>query len=282
MLAMMRRTADLYPDLGGDIFPVFAAQLESASGREFLVGVVRDNPRWWPAFFQELCDKAHSLEALQQVYTVRAESGAISDAERACMLTRLQREGRWADARQLWLASLPREQRDQTRGVFNGGFEIPFSRIGFDWIVPAQGGVRVEAQGDPSARGRRVLRVDFADQRYAGPPIYQYLMLSPGRYRLEGIARAEAFESPVGLQWSVYCLGKADDGALQLAKSDRFQGSSGWSPFQREFAVPRGCAVQVLRLELASAREDMNQRADGPMRLHGTLWFDDINVIAVD
>jgi tetratricopeptide (TPR) repeat protein len=281
MLALMRRTVDLYPDLGGDVFPVLAAQLESTSGKEYLRSVARDNPAWWPAFFGEICNKARDVKILQQIFSARAKLGVLSNAERACILTRSQREGRWADARELWLTSLPVEQRDQTGAVFNSGFEIPLSNIGFDWIVPGQEGVFVEVQGDPGARGKRALRVNFADQRYAGPPIYQYLMLSAGRYRLEGIARAEALETWVGLQWSVYCFGNIEDETRQLAKTDRFQGSSGWSAFRRDFAVPRSCSVQVLRLELASGREDASVNR-GPVRLRGRLWFDDINVTAFD
>ena len=46
--------------------------------------------------------------------------------------------------------------------------------------IPPQDGVDVDAQPTGGATGRRALRVDFVNKRWAGPPVQQYLMLLPG------------------------------------------------------------------------------------------------------
>ena len=157
---------------------------------------------------------------------------------------------------QVWLNGLPREQRQRVGYVFNGDFEAPISNVGFDWIVAAQSGVTVEAQPIDGAGGRRALHVEFVRKRWAGPPVQQYLMLFPGRHRLEGRGRADGLDTWLGVQWGLYCLEKPGADGRQLARSDRFLGTAPWAEFREEFTVPDGCPAQVLRLELANPRRD--------------------------
>ena len=49
----------------------------------------------------------------------------------------------------------------------------------------------MSAEPGDGVTGKRGLNVTFSNQRYAGPPVYQYLLLAPGRYLLEGRARTE-------------------------------------------------------------------------------------------
>ena len=279
-LAALRRAADLYPDRGR-IWPVLVAELDAGRHEDYFAGVARDNPEWWPEFFAEACQSAKNVDALQRIFATRATAGTVSIGERRCLIDRLQREKRWASAYQAWLNSLPAEQRQRVGYVFNGRFELPISNLGFDWTLPAPEGVNVDAQPVAGATGRRALRVEFVNMRWGGPPVRQYLMLFPGRYRFEGRGRADGLETWLGVQWGLYCL--AESGTeLQLARSDRFLGSTEWEEWREDFTVPGDCPVQVLRLELANPRRDADTPGDVAARLRGTVWFDDFRVRSLD
>jgi tetratricopeptide (TPR) repeat protein len=281
-LPILRRAVDLYPALGPEVWSVFTAALPARQHGEFFLGLARESPVWWPAFFEYACTNTVDSGALQAVFSARVDAANVTDPERSCLIGRIQREGRWADAHQLWLNSLPAEQKRLVGNVFNGSFEWPLSSIGFDWIVPVQDGMAAEPQSVEGAQGKRALRVVFVNKRFSAPPIYQYLTLSPGRYRLQGMGRPEGLETWLGVQWGLYCMPEAGKEPRQLAKSDRFLGSEDWLNFHQEFAVPGGCSVQILRLELANPRRDAETPGAVAARLRGTVWFDDIKVIALD
>ncbi|MHB8724063.1 MAG: tetratricopeptide repeat protein [Casimicrobiaceae bacterium] len=281
-LPILQRLVNLYPAEGGEVWPPLLAGLERGRHDKWYREVARGNPPWWPAFFRYACEKSADVGALEGIYLERATAGLLSEDERACLLGREQREGRWTIAHQLWIDSLPLDQRRQIGYVFNGGFEWSLSNVGFDWITPAQEGVVADRQLAVGMVGKRALRVAFADRRYTGPPIYQYLMLPPGRYRLEGKERTDGLDSWLGLQWGLYCTQAAGRDGPQLAHSDRFLGSSDWSAFRVAFVVPAGCPVQQLRLELANPRRDARSPGDVAARMRGTLWFDEIRALAID
>ena len=280
-LAVLRRTVDLYPAAGEQVWPIFMATLVSGAHQEFFLQAARDDPKWWEAFFQYACANTTDVRPLQAVFTARADAQQIQPQERACFLGRLQREGRWVEAYQMWLNSLPPEQKRFVGNVFNGGFEYPISGIGFDWIVPAQEGVRVDTHAMEGASGKRALRVQFVEKRFGGTPIFQYLMVPPGRYRFEGMGRPEGLETWLGLQWGLYCVAGGKDGP-QLARTERFLGSDDWRTWRQELVVPAGCPVQLVRLELANPNRESNTPGNVAARMRGAVVFDDIKVVALD
>jgi hypothetical protein len=281
-LTILKRVVDLHPRVGAQVWPVFTAALDSSRYDDLLIKIARENPRWWPAFFNHACGKPLNTDRLQKVFAARAEAGLLIDEERRCMMVRLQREQRWADAYHIWLNSLPIDQRRLVGNIFNGGFEQPFSNLGFDWIIPKQEGVTADAQPASGGRDKLSLRVLFVDKRFAGAPIYQYLTLSPGRYRFEGIGRADGLDTWLGLQWGLYCLPEGNKAPRQLTRSERFLGSLEWAEFLHEFSVAEDCPVQILRLELANPRRDAEAPGNVAVRLRGALWFDDLKVVALD
>jgi tetratricopeptide (TPR) repeat protein len=281
-LAILRRAADLYPDVRGSAWPVFAAALDGGRRDDFFAGIARDNPEWWPAFFGHACQKAANVDAVQRVFAVRAAAGTATADERRCVIARLQREKRWANAYQAWLNSLPLDQRQRVGYVFNGGFEAPISNVGFDWLTPSQDAVTIDALPVEGANGRRALRIEFFSKRWTGPPVLQYLMLFPGKYRFEGRSRVDGLETWLGVQWGLYCLPEAGNEPRQLARSDRYLGSALWEDFHEDFTVPKDCPVQLLRLELANPRRDATSPGNVAARLRGTLWFDDFRVRSLD
>lgn len=283
-LAILRRAVDLYPGAGGQVWPYFSAVFASGRRNDFFVQAVRDNPVWWPSFFGYVCTQATDTGTVLKAFELRLVNGGtnVSASERACLIGRLQHENQWAIAHQAWLNSLPSAQRQRVPFVFNGGFELPPSNIGFDWIAPTMDGVAVDVQPIDGAGGQRALRVEFANKRWLGPPVYQYLMLLPGRYRLEGRSRSDGLETWLGVQWGIYCLAAGGKDGPQLMHTDRVLVPTEWETFNERFNVPGDCPVQVLRLELANPMKGADTPANVVARLRGVVWFDDFRVLSTD
>ncbi len=281
-LATLRRAVDSSQAAVGDrVWPVFSAALGTGRHRRFFDAMARENPSWWPVFFRYACTRAPSAGAVQAVYAARVAADLATVDERHCLIERLQQDGQWSGAYFVWLNGLPLEQRQRVGYVFNGGFELPLSNSGFDWRIPVQDGVVVSAEPGDGNTGTLALHVTFVNQRYAGPPIYQYLLLGPGRYRLEGRARSD-LNAWLGLQWGLYCQSGARTETKQLAHSQPFAGSTRWRAFGEEFAVPANCPAQMLRLELANPKQGANAPGTVAIRLKGKVWFDDVQVRIVD
>jgi len=281
-LTTLRRAVDAsQAEVSGRTWPVFSAALATGRHRAFFDAVARENPSWWPGFFRYACANSPSAGAMQEVFAARVAADVATPDERRCLMERLQRDGQWTGAYFVWLNGLPVEQRQRVGYVFNGGFELPLSNAGFDWRIPAQDGVVVSAGPDDGTGSALALSVTFANQRYAGPPVYQHLLLAPGRYRLEGRARSD-LNAWLGLQWGLYCQGGAGRETKQLAHSEPFAGSTRWREFGEDFAVPKNCPAQVLRLELANPKQGANAPGNVAIRLKGKVWFDDMRVRIVD
>ena len=281
-LTTLRRAVDSSPvEVSDRVWPVFTAALVAGRHREFFDAVARENPSWWPGFFHYACAHAASAGAMQAVYAARVAAGVATPDERRCLIERLQRDGQWTAAYLVWLNGLPLEQRQRVGYVFNGDFELPLSNLGFDWRIPVQEGAVVSAEPGDGVTGQRALNITFANQRYAAPPVYQYLMLYPGRYRLEGRARSD-LDAWLGLQWGLYCQEASGRETRQLAHSEPFVRSTRWREFQQDFTVPANCPAQVLRLELANPKQGANGPGNVAIRLKGKVWFDDLRVRIVD
>jgi len=263
-----------------DAMAVFARAVDTRRHRDFFDALARENPPWWSQLFKRLCAGA-DVDEVQALFAVRVRAGLDNPGERRCLIERLQRDGHWTNAYLTWLNGLPLAQRQRVGYVFNGDFELPLSNLGFDWLTPSHDGVSVRIDPAAGATERNVLEVAFENRRYAGPPIMQYLLLAPAQYLLEGRARAE-IETWIGLQWGLYCLDRAGRAARQLARTDRFIGSTGWRAFREAFTVSADCPVQVLRLELGNPRRDAGTPGNVVSRLNGRVWFDDLRVRFLD
>lgn len=278
----LRRAADLYPDARAGLWPAFVAVLDDRRSDAWFADIARDNPEWWPGFFDHACAKARNADALQKMLGARADAGTAGANERRCLIERLQRENQWPGAYQAWLNSLPQRERQRIGYVYNGDFELPISNLGFDWTIPAQDGVFVAGRPVEGAGGQLALKVEFVNKRWSLPPAQQYVMLAPGRYRFEGRGRADGLQTWLGVQWGLYCLPDGARGARQLARSGPFLATSGWEAWREDFAVPADCPVQLLRLELANPRRDAVTPGDVAARLDGAAWFDDFRVRSLD
>ena len=282
-LAILRRAVDSSERglVGHRVWPLFSAALDTGRHPEFFDGLARDNPPWWPGFFRYICERGTNLTAVYAAHSSRVAANVATRDETQCLIDRLQRIGQWRQAYQVWLNGLPLEQRQRVGYVFNGGFEWALSNQGFDWRIPAQGAAVVSAEPVSGMSGQHALSVAFVNQRYAGPPIEQHLMLFPGRYLIEGRARSD-LEAWLGFQWGIYCREATGATSRQLAQTASISGVTSWREFGQEFVVPQDCPVQLLRLELAKTRPDGGSAGNVAIRLKGTAWFDDLRVRIID
>ena len=273
-LMLLSTALEHYEDLRESAFPLMADSL--ASGRESSTWntITAHQPSWLGPFVVASCIRGVDPGILVPVFLARVAASKATRAETACLVDRLRTAGRWDEAYQVWLDSLPRDRLADVGFIFNGGFEYAPSGVGFDWIPDSQlerdSGHTVEFARTNAAEGHRALRIAYSGKRQTGIAIAQYLALAPGRYEVSGVARPESIRAGHGAQWTLRCVqdGKARE---PLARSERFLGSSDWTPFAFEAAIPEGCRGQLLQLEAVGAD-------GGPLFLAGTLWFDNMAV----
>lgn len=237
--------------------------------------IAERSPAWLGPFIVTACRQGTEPALLVPLLQRRVGDRRALPAEIECVTERLRAAGAWEAAYQVWLNSLPRERLADVGHVFNGGFELAASGIGFDWrpdpSPERQSGHAVDFAIADSGAGKRALRVRYNGKRQAAAAIEQLMAVPPGRYELSGLARGEGLNSVRGVQWTLRCAGR-DGASRPLAASERFLGSSEWRRFQFEAVVPESCRGQVLRLEPAGFEE-------GTTYLAGTVWFDELRLV---
>ena len=274
-LDLLARALDNDPTVQDRAYPVMQQSLASGRFAPAWASIAARNPAWLGNFVADGCRRGVDPLALVPLFLQRVARSAATPAETACLVGHLRDAGRWDEAYQVWLDTLPANRLGDVGFVFNGGFEYASSELGFDWVADArperESGHVVEFSRTRGAAGERALRVEYNGKRQSGTPIAQYLALSPGRYELTGLARPDAVHGGHGAQWTVRCVGEKGAESAPLAASGRFVGSSDWQPFAFDVAIPAGCRGQLLQLETIAP-------ASGPVYLAGTLWFDNLSM----
>ena len=246
--------------------------IASGRQREAVAKLFARDPPWLGAFIADSCARGVDPAVLMPLLLRKAAGGGTL-AQAACAIDHLRGAGRWGEAYQLWLNSLPRERLSQVGFVFNGGFEHAVSGLGFDWILQPRAeretGHVAETVPAHGASGKRALRVAYNGKRQSGVPVQQYLVLGPGTYELSGLARPQAIVAPRGIHWTVRCADAARP--RPLAASERFIGSSEWRPFAMEVRIEGTCPAQLLQLEPVVE--------EGAVAfVGGVAWFDDLRI----
>ena len=254
---------------------VFAALHEVIASRRQTAAVAalfaRD-PAWLGSFIADACARGVDPALFVPMLLRKAGTGAPLP-QAGCAIERLRAAGRWDEAYQLWLNTLPRERLSQVGFVFNGGFEHAVSGVGFDWVFQPHSeretGHVAEAVPGPRVAGKRALRVAYNGKRQSGVPVRQYLVLAPGAYELTGLARGQGIVAPRGVHWTLRCVDAARP--RPIAASERFVGSSEWRAFAMEVRVDATCRAQLLQLEPAVEE-------GAAAFVGGVAWFDDLQV----
>jgi hypothetical protein len=228
-------------------------------------------PSWWPAFFSFLNAKNESIEPLQAIYAIRADSESpIEDAERTAFVGRLIREGEATQAYFTWLSGLDEAALELTGQIYDGGFEGTHFNSEFFWQFSQPKGVKIRTATTSGVSGARALHVTINSDRLNFRHVTQRLHLTPGIYQFTGRYKLNRLKSTKGLRWRIYCLGEK---TTQLTESMAFVGRSPWLEFKQDFAVPaQDCTSQLLRLEAASQYAHDH-------KFKGNLWFDDLKII---
>lgn len=274
-LDLLARALDNDPGVQDRAYPVMQRALASGKYGAAWEAIASRNPAWLGGFVVDGCRRGVEPTALVPLFLRRVARSSATPPEAACLVEKLREAGRWDEAYQVWLDTLPADRLADVGFIFNGGFEYPSSALGFDWIADARperdSGHAVEFAHTRGAVGERALRVEFNGRRQSGAPVAQYLALAPGRYELTGLARPDALHEGHGAQWTVRCVGEKGAASAPVASSGRFVGSSDWQPFAFDVAIPADCRGQLLQLEAVGA-------GAGPVFLAGTLWFDNLSL----
>lgn len=272
MLARWSLLLRTQPAVASALYPELLKFAEDPEQQALLRPLLDHPPTWWDGFFAYAAREAQQTDTLVWLYQQRQRDDQLpTETEQRAYLDRLWREARWPEAYQAWQMGLNEPQRQALDRIYNGGFELPPTSIGFDWRIASPRGARVETMPTYGARGERALQVTFDGQRVRFQHVSQYLLLEPGDYRLQGRVRPDSLRTERGLRWMLSCVG---EGPL-LAESQRFLGSDQWRIFAVDFVVPEAeCPAQVLRLQLEG-------RAALDFEIEGEIWFDDLTIFPV-
>jgi hypothetical protein len=233
----------------------------SPGGPDAIVARLADRPQWRQGFLNAIAgDAANSVpRTLDFLAKLRVAGVAATPRETTLIRWRLADLGDFDGARRVWLAS-------GGRGLIaDGGFEalstpLQNGLIPYAWSAPSLPGVRViPADRGSDGRGHAVQIV--SDGLSSGTALAQAIVLPPGRWRVDGVARG----SDVPATLSLACSGGVASAPLEGISLDG-QGS-GWRPVGGIFTIGAGCPVQILGVML---RERGGQA--------GVFWIDAVRI----
>jgi hypothetical protein len=261
------------PNLQDRIAPTLAAFAMDPDAKTALVQALSDNPPWRPWYLQLLANQTSDPGIAYAVYAeLKDTKNPPTDAELLPYLQSLVGAGRFEQAYLTWIHFLPDERRGSIHYAYNGGFDYPVTGLPFDWSMEPITGAITEIVAEGPERGQAV-RVEFANRRVAYRHLRKLLILPPGRYRVEGLAKASNLENERGLVWRIVC---AEEKKQVLGETSPIKGSFDWRAFDIIFEVPQNsCRAQWLTLML-DARIALEEQVSGD------AWFDDLAVRRVE
>jgi hypothetical protein len=267
--AMVQLDALLRLGAGANLYPALIRQSTDPAFAAALADTLARRPRWGSAFMATLLAQG-SPAAVDHVYAELRRKGALSRKETSRWLGRMMKDGRWGEAYAYWVSTLGSSRR-VLAPVFDGGFELDASGVGFDWQPGNRSqGVFTEFEEAPGATGRRAAHFRFIGPAADGD-LRQPLLLAPGRYRLSLRARAEFLQTDRGLEWRITC-----HAGPVIAALGPLEGSFDWRRMQVDFSVPAAnCPGQWLELRNPAP-------AGAAQHASGDLWTDDVAVVPLD
>ncbi|HEY5852217.1 MAG TPA: hypothetical protein VIT62_15825 [Lysobacter sp.] len=252
--------------------PVLASLIANAANPELrseLARVLATNPPWREAFPSVLRgsdamrpDPARSEAVLASLAGV----AALTPSELAARIEALTALGQPAQARAIWLQSLPQRERRLDGLPFDGGFEGDRQIGGFGWWWDDESGALLSLDANERAQGRQSLQAQFSGRavRFAGPR--QRLALAPGRYEISSAAN-DRTSSSRRFAWFIQCTSGVTLVRLELPAAS----TGGWQNARTQFDVPRDCLGQ--QLTLRHTGRSMAERQIG-----GTLHVDNVRL----
>ncbi len=256
-LDTMLRTREAFPEIQAylsiltalAVFPPAMPAVAEALSRQ---------PLWRANFFGALLSAPAKSDALERLYTIMDRlPNAPTLRETQPYIDMLVKDQKYEQAHRVWAASMAQPgAADAT--LFNADFQFPASGAGFDWALQSARGADVAVRGAPPEP--RTLNVEFSGARVGAIGVSHLLYLAPGNYVFSGEAYAPSLQTPVGLTWTLTCVGPA---RTILATTPAIRSAPNWSPFEATIVVPgTACGAQALRLELP-ARVALEQQISG-------------------
>lgn len=237
----------------GDPPKVLARLIATPKGAELVRPHLVPGSGWLPSVIQQMSSLKLPPEPVFPLLAEAAAKHIVPQQTVQSFVRTLKAERKWADAYGLWAA----QQRQPLSVLFNGSFEQPFQRDGFDWEVtsspPGRAGAVLSQQTE---RGHgQVLEIQFNGRALATPVMRQYLFVAPGRYVIHGQYMTAKLRVEEGLAWAVRCT---NDGPRALAgQSEALKDTNRiWKSFSFEVDVPDNCGlVASLQLETFASFE---------------------------
>jgi hypothetical protein len=217
-------------------------------GRNAVASVLAGDPPWRAELFKKILSDGKPEIALGLVTELRAQGSPAANAELALLVDHYLKAGDTAKAHTIWLSSLNKAELDRVKLIYDGGFEGDIRNLLFDWTVQPESGFTHRTFPRNTSSMDMSLNLEFQGFGGAFHHLSQIILLRPGRYRLTGESRFEAFQSPGGLVFRFYCLSSA--GRNLIAETAVLPQSSQWTAFEKPFDIPaEDCTSQILRLE---------------------------------
>ena len=253
------------PELAQPVFTYFAAIAQDRAARSALARRLAANPSWRRGFLRDLPTfLANGGPAAEIAADLRSLGAPAAAKDLAPLLFHLIALDRIGDAYNVWLSALTPKQQENLGLLTNPAFESDPSGSPFDWNIDR--GLNAAASFTPlgGSTGRRQLHLTFGRGRTRFPVVSQVLLLSPGRYRLEGALRG-TIAAKRGLRWELRCAAGSHQvlGATEMLMGQSQQ----WRLFSFSADIPQAnCNGQILRLfhDARSASEEF---------IAGEVWF---------
>lgn len=263
------RALEADPGVRKGIFRILLAIAEDPQARLVFADYAPTPPTWWQPFFAEVAQRALDVETVRFLYALRRDAAGspISEAERGPYISRLQREGMATEAYLVWVNGLDDDRRRHLGLLYNGGFEVAPTDVGFDWRRIPLRGVVIGTAKTFGSDGDRSLHLLFQGTKGPFRHLVQDLYLQPGAYRVYGRVRPDGLKGTGGLQWALRCGANLPP----LATSERFIGSGQWRDFSFSFELPQGCQAPQILLQSAGERPSDHD-------LTGAIWFDALRI----
>lgn len=236
---LARRREDIQPE----IFRLFTtAATADPRATTPLIDLLSANPTWRDAFFNRLYADPEG-DALLGVLAIglQSTSGPLDNLELGRLYTHWVAEGRIA-AIQSIRSRIGRPSADKL--VVDGDFADIAAQPPFAWTLAQSAGFTSAVMNDDRRNGEEALRVDY-DGYGAGDVASQFLLLTPGSYRLMLDARIEGGASAPGLAWALECGNNRQIGEIRPVFA---KGDNGWKRFETDFTVAPACPGQWLVL----------------------------------
>ena len=180
------------------------------------------------------------------------------------------------DAQRVWLQALeisgwPRNAKEDSSLVTNGGFEHDLANGGFDWRTQEHPDASFALDAGVAHSGAQSLRISFdGGSNLDFQHLVQYVPVEPTqRYRFMGYLRSSDLSTDSGIRFMIADAHHHDLGGNFTVG---VTGSQPWRRIETEFdSGPQTRAVMIVLRRTPSSKFDN--------KLRGTVWVDDVSLL---